>query len=278
MKNAASPGPVVVGIDGSSAAIGAAEWAAREALHRDVPLRLVHAIRLADGPGSNREFPAEPAEEEYAETSLRTACLAVEAIGLPVKIDTAVIRGDVGSVLIAESNSATLICVGSVGIGRAASMLLGSTAETLAEHAHCPVAIIRRDEEAPPPQAGFIAMVVDNQPGNDETIRWAMEEARVRRAPVLALGVWRWALFEIGHERLYRRLDDWLRRYPDVQVEVATTRSSVARYLERWIGALQLVVIGTEDAHRVAQLVGPHSLPLFPHADCSVLVVRGKDQ
>jgi nucleotide-binding universal stress UspA family protein len=32
---------VVVGVDGSDAARGAAKWAAREAIHHDVPLRLV---------------------------------------------------------------------------------------------------------------------------------------------------------------------------------------------------------------------------------------------
>jgi hypothetical protein len=38
-----------------------------------------------------------------------------------------------------------------------------------------------------------------------------------------------------------------------------------------------LVVIGSEDADRVVQLVGPHGLPILAHADCSVLVVRGTD-
>jgi len=157
-------------------------------------------------------------------------------------------------------------------------MVVGSTAAILAEEAHCPVAIVRRDEKWPPPEAGFIAVVVDDQPDNDEVMRWAMEEARVRRAPVLALGVWPWALFEHSHEGFYRRLDDWLRRYPDVQVEVATTRLSATRYLESFIGAVQLAVIGSEDANRVPQLVGPQGLPIFAHADCSVLVVRGNHQ
>jgi nucleotide-binding universal stress UspA family protein len=137
------------------------------------------------------------------------------------------------------------------------------------------VAVIRRDEDAPLPEAGFIAVVVDDQVGNDEVVRWAMEEARVRRAPVLALGVWRWALFDVGYEGFYRRLDDWLRRYPDVQVEAATTRTGAARYLDRCISSLQLVVIGSEDANRVAQLVGPHGPSIFAHANCSVLIVRG---
>jgi nucleotide-binding universal stress UspA family protein len=271
MNNAESPGPVVVAVDGSDAAIGAAEWAAKEAVHQDVPLRLVYVVQIADRPIRS----ADAAEENCAESSLRAACLAVEATGLPVKIDTAVLHGDVDSALIAESGSATLVCVGSVGIGRVANMVLGSTAATLAEEAHCPVAIIRRGKKSPPPETGYIAVVVDDQPGNDDVMRWAMEEARVRRAPLLALGVWRWALFENRHEGFYRRLDDWLRRYPDVQVEVATTRLSVTRYLESFIGAVQLVVIGAEDAHRVMQLVGPHGPPILAHADCSVLVVRG---
>ena len=274
MNSAESPGPVVVGVDGSDAAVGAAEWAVKEAIHQDVPLRLVYVIQIADGP--MRSADASSAEEDYAESSLRAARLAVEAAGLPVKIDTAVLYGDVDSALIAESSSATLICVGSVGIGRVANMVVGSTAAILAEEAHCPVAIIRRDGQSPPPEAGVIAVVVDDQPGNDGVMRWAMEEARVRRARVLALGVWRWALFEDSHERFYRRLDDWSRRYPDVQVEVATTRMSVTRYLEGYIGAVQLVVIGAEDANWVPQLVGPQGLPIFAHADCSVLVVRGK--
>jgi nucleotide-binding universal stress UspA family protein len=272
MNSAESPGPVVVGVDGSDAAVGAAEWAAKEAIHQDVPLRLVYVIQIADGP--MRSADASSAEEDYAESSLRAARLAAEATGLPVKIDTVVLYGDVDSVLIAESSGATLICVGSVGIGRVANMVLGSTAAILAEEAHCPVAIVRHDGGSPPPKAGFIAVVVDDQPDNDEVMRWAMEEARVRRAHVLALGVWRWALFDHSHEGFYRRLDDWLRRYPDVQVEVATTRSSVTRYLQERIGTVQLVVIGSEDANWVTQLVGPHGLPIFRHADCSVLIVR----
>jgi nucleotide-binding universal stress UspA family protein len=276
MNSAESPGPVVVGIDGSDAAIGAAEWAAKEAIHQDVPLRLVYVIQITDGPIASAS--AYPAEEDHADSCLRAACLAVGATGLPVKIDTAVLRADIDSALIAESEQATLICVGSLGISRVASMVIGSTAAILAENAQCPVAIIRRTEDGPLPERGLIAVVVDDEPGNDEVVRWAMEEARVRRAPVLALGVWRWALFEIGDEQFYRRLDHWLRRYPDVEVEVASTRLSLTRYLEGRIGGVQLVVIGGRDAKRVAQLVGPHSLPIFTHADCSVLIVRGKHQ
>jgi nucleotide-binding universal stress UspA family protein len=277
MNDADSPGPVVVGIDGWNAAIGAAEWAAKEAVHQDVPLRLVYVIQTTDGPiASATDYPA---EERYPESCLRAARLAVEAIGLPVTIETAVLYDDLDSALIGESKSATIVCVGSVGLGRVANMVLGSTAAILAEQAQCPVAIIRHTKGKTLPKAGFIAVVVDDQPGSDDVMQWAMEEARTRRAPVLALRLGRrWGHFEIGDERFCRHLDAWLRRYPDIQVEVAATRLSLARYLEGYLGAVQLVVIGTQDAHRVPQLVGPQGLPIFAHADCSVLIVRGKRQ
>ena len=44
MKELATPQPVVVGIDGSKAAIRAALWAVDEAASRDTPLRLLCAI------------------------------------------------------------------------------------------------------------------------------------------------------------------------------------------------------------------------------------------
>ncbi len=268
-----SPGPVVVGVDGSDAAIGAAIWAATEALHHDVLLRLVYVVEIAVGPvGFAADFPAEDA---CAESVLRAALLAVEATHVLVKIDTAVLYGDVDSALLSESSSATLICAGSVGIGRVANLLLGSTAATLAQKAHCPVAIIRRDDGAPRPEAGLIAVVVDDSPGNGEVVRCAMDEARMRHAPVLALCVGRQALFERSRDKFYRRLDGLLRRFPDVEVEVVTTRLGVTRYLQERTGAVQLIVIGSGDADRVTQLVGPHGLPILRHADCSVLVARG---
>jgi nucleotide-binding universal stress UspA family protein len=275
MNSAQSPGPVVVGFDGSEAAIGAAKWAAREAIHHDVPLRLVYVVEIADLAVGFADDSS--AEDGIAESALRAALLAVEATELLVKVDTAVLHGDVDSALIAESSTATLICVGSVGIGWVATMVLGSTAAILAQEAHCSMAIMRHGDESPRPEAGLIAVVVDDSPGNGEVVRCAMEEARMRQAPVLALYVGRQALFERSRDKFYRRLDGVLRRFPDVEVEVATTRLGMTRCLQERIGAVQLIVIGSGDAGRVTQFVGPHGLPILRHADCSVLVARGAD-
>ncbi len=47
-----------------------------------------------------------------------------------------------------------------------------------------------------------------------------------------------------------------VRRFPDVEVDVATTRLGVKRYLQERIGAVQSIIIGRGDARRVTQLVG----------------------
>jgi nucleotide-binding universal stress UspA family protein len=68
MNDPQSPQRIVVGIDGSDAAINAAKWAVAEAISRDVPLRLVHAIpeRQPDGPAGDESL-----DIEYGETALR---------------------------------------------------------------------------------------------------------------------------------------------------------------------------------------------------------------
>ena len=48
MTNVDSPSPIVVGVDGSTAAIRAAEWAIDEATSRGLALRLVHVAAFEE--------------------------------------------------------------------------------------------------------------------------------------------------------------------------------------------------------------------------------------
>jgi hypothetical protein len=105
-----------------------------------------------------------------------------------VKVETVIRRGDVDEALAEESRDASMICVGSVGVGRISRVLFGSTAVSLAARAHCPVAIVRTNSDAPAPIRGRIAVVVNDEPGNDAVLQTAMDEARVRGEAILALG------------------------------------------------------------------------------------------
>jgi nucleotide-binding universal stress UspA family protein len=265
---------VVVGIDGSQAAIHAAEWAIDEAVSRDVPLRLIEVIPEQVEPAPFASVGNVRMELEYAETALRIASAAVEAAGKPVKVETAILQGDPAATLITESRNAEMVCLGSVGIGRFARALLGSTAAELAEAAHCPVAIIRTQQSQPKPGSALIVVAVNDSPDSDQVVEQAMEEAQLRQAPVLAVGELRKDTGDIPSDELNRRVQCWGRRHPGVKIYAGATRTEIADFLAVMDRTIQLAVIGSTDAGQVARLIGPHRHPILGHAECSVLIVR----
>jgi nucleotide-binding universal stress UspA family protein len=148
--------PVVVGIDGSREAIPAATCAAREAVTRDVPLRLV-CVNPAVSPLPGNEF-----RTTISERALRVAAKAVADQENPVKVETVLLTGPAGKrfaakVLIRESRHASVLCLGAVGMGRLASTALGSTATALTLRGNCPVAIVSQSGPSEEP----VAVVLD---------------------------------------------------------------------------------------------------------------------
>lgn len=64
--------PIVVGVDGSRESVAAAHVAAREALRRDLPLRLVHAWEGLPPQGVKATLPELRAPQFWAQRALRT--------------------------------------------------------------------------------------------------------------------------------------------------------------------------------------------------------------
>jgi nucleotide-binding universal stress UspA family protein len=259
---------VIAGIDGSQTAIQAAQWAIDEAVSRGVPLRLIY-ITKATHPSADDYYE----DVHRAEASLRAAQAAVEAVGKPVKVETAILEGPPGAALVAESSDADMICVGSVGIDRYARAILGSTATELAEKAQCPVAIIRPQDEEPQQDINWIVVAINDEPGNEAVIEHAIEEAKLRHAPVLALGD-RQTGAKALRDGLERKVDTWKERYPDVHIYPVANRADVAHFLKKHDERIQLAVIGGSKADEVAQIIGPYGHAAFHHAVSSVLVVR----
>ncbi|OCB22673.1 universal stress protein [Mycobacterium malmoense] len=270
MNNPQSSQRIVVGIDGSDAAINAARWAATEAVSRNVPLRLIHAIPER----RTGEAGDDSLDIEYAQSSLRAADAALQATGMPVKVECDVVRGSSEGALIDESRDAAMVCVGSVGTGWVARKVLGSTADTLAQRAHCPVAIIRSSRDAAGQDGGYVAVTVGESATNDAVLEHGFREARLREAPILALGVWRWGLGEIPYRQLEHRLGPWVSRHREVHVQPAAARRGAAEFLTHTQEPVQLAVVGSEDADKVARMVGPITTHPGGHKGCSVLVVR----
>ncbi|WP_123024416.1 universal stress protein [Mycolicibacterium stellerae] len=256
---------VVVGIDGSEIAVRTAEWAVDEAVSRNVPLRLVYVTKV-----THPSFEEYEQEMKTAEAALRAAQSAVEALGQPVKVETVIEPGLPGVTLVTESRDADLLCVGSVGIGRYARAVLGSTATEVAEHALCPVVIIRTARNRPESDINWVVVTLNDLPENAEVVEQALREASLRKAPVLAV-----AVQSRGNDHeLERRVDELRRRHPDLHVYPVATDDDIAHFLEDNDERVQLTVIGPPDVGELARIVGPHGHPLFRHAESSVLVVR----
>ena len=141
MQDSGTPQSIVVGIDGSRAAIGAALWAVDEAVSRDIPLRLLYAVDHAD---AEHLEPREAARKlAAADIAVRYAFTAVESTHKPVKIEVEITQGSPVSSLVRASRTAAMVCVGAVGCRHFQPGRVGSTAAAVAAKAHCPVAIIR---------------------------------------------------------------------------------------------------------------------------------------
>jgi Universal stress protein family len=199
---------------------------------------------------------------------------AVEATGKAVTIETDIPRGPAGPVLVEASTDARMICVGSVGIGRFARSILGSTATELAEKAHCPVAVLRTDPDRPAPDINWIVVRMTDAPDNGVVVKSAVGEAKLRRAPMLVLGGRMEDLTKNADGEFERRVQEWRQLHPEVRVYPITTKDAIASFLSANDERVLLAVISGAEADELAELVGPSGHPLFRHSESSVLVVR----
>lgn len=258
------PAPaVVVGVDGSRAAQHAALWAIDEAVSRDIPMRLVYVVDPSDATAHARE-----ARLAAARTALADAHRAVAATGEPVKIETDILCGTPLAKLMEESSSATMLCVGSIGLDHARH---GGTsvATSLARSARCPVAVIREPGKRSVTHRGGTVLAEVDDPA---VLRHAFEEARLRGATLRALWVRRGETAAEGADetrslraQLGRRLARWTRLYPDVWAETAIVRGGVEQYLRANPEPGQLLVTDCHTAERVCR--AGHSVLAIRHGN-----------
>jgi len=287
MRDLPIPSPaVVVGIDGSRNAVDAALWAVDEAVTRDIPLRLVYAI---DPDTASSRDPEDAARAlATAELAVRDAFTAVESTGKPVKIEVEILQDRPTRALLQAARSADLLCVGSMGLRHSTRGTVGSTAAALASSAHSPVAIVRGHDPLRAKQQWVVAEV-DESAASEGVLRHALEEAQLRRVPLRVLTTWQSRFTDIhdGHAvadgnrlakaQLDRRLAQWKKRYPDIDVRAVAAHCSTLNFLTKNAGSIQLLVVGHERARGVTALVGPPGYAALQNADCSVLICASRN-
>ncbi len=133
-----------MGVDHSPGSLGALAWAAEEAERRG---SVLVPVLVRDGAWTGPTAGGLPLPEVDLECSeLRALRRAVPA-DVQVRTEPEVITGPPGKALAQYADPQDLLVVGSRGRGALASTLLGSTSAFLAEHAHCPVVVVREGQD-----------------------------------------------------------------------------------------------------------------------------------
>lgn len=131
---------VVVGVDGSPDSEKAVRWAVDFADRTDTDLLLVTAWQWPSSYGAPVWLPDFRPDEEARAVVEKAQAGAGRARG---RVEVAVGEGRAGRVLVARSEYAEALVIGSRGHGAVAETLLGSVSAYCVRHAHCPVVVVR---------------------------------------------------------------------------------------------------------------------------------------
>ncbi|ADD43314.1 universal stress protein [Stackebrandtia nassauensis] len=280
--------PVVVGIDGSRDSLRTLEYAAVEAVSRNLPLRIVHARSwpLYSGDAAVVFAYSAPPLSTDAENQ-RVIDEAVDTVhhahpDLPVSGQ--VIHGGASIVLVGESEHAEIIVIGARGAGGVAEKLLGSVALDVAVRAKCPVLLVRGDTE----RTGPVAVGIDGKRTSWDAIGFAFAEAEQRKVPLHAIHAWHLSTADAAtsttdepgvaqaNRLLGGWLNDWQPRFPSVETHhVPVHTTDVAAALTDASETAGLLVIGSRMRGELrARLLGSTGYAMIHTSQCPLAIVH----
>ncbi len=272
--------PVVVGTDGSAGALDAVEWAADEAARRGVPLRLVHVSVW--GQTSRGELADSVTEAAYERAVERRP---------DVKVSTDVVLGAPVPALITQSDRAGMLVLGSRGLGRVATALLGSVSLPVIAEAVCPVVVVRQAADESASGEGEVLVGVGGHGRAAPAVRFAFEEATARGCPVRAVHAWRVPRVEAptahtgqfddarraraadATEALDEAVREAVAEFPAVPLHRTVAEAPAAEALLEAAGNAAVAVVGAHHRHAVGTRLGAVDHALLHHAPCPVAVV-----
>ncbi|MFF9011679.1 universal stress protein [Streptomyces sp. NPDC014870] len=248
---------VTVGLDGSEESLAAVGWAAKAAVLREEPLRLVHVEEWPNTP----EVPLPYARTlaERAEHLLRDEADRVRKDHPGLEVLTERARGRAADELTAAANEADLTVLGSRGLGGFRGFFVGSVSLAVVGAARRPVVLVRAEGTTGAPEGGIVVGVDIFHPC-EALLAFSFNEAARRGLPLRFLHSWTLpasygyaAVMDpgIGEElggRLLGGLDDllepWRKRYAGVEVAAKAVVGSPAYQLVEASRTAQLVIVG----------------------------------
>lgn len=284
--------PIVVATDGSEESLRAVDWAAREAVLRGAPLRIVSATALPPRMAPN----AEPEQYDTVgdvirhqrDQGLAAAAERAAKTAPGLLIDADELAGPPAQAVTESGTGALMLVVGSRGVGAFTAMLLGSVSRYAASHAPSPVVVVRDETAA---THGQVGVGVGDADHCADPLTFAFEEASLRKASLTVVHSWHLPQHEISRageaftapdshavaaesaRQLGGLLDDWRAEYPGVQVSHDVVHGHPARALVGLSARADLVVIGRHAKHHGAEGPGSVRHALLNHAHGPVAVV-----
>lgn len=140
-------GRIVVGVDGSSHAERAVDWALEESRGHGDDVVLVHAwqypaVQITAYAGKTLPVFGRDDLKKLANETLVRVADGVRKRAPDVHVDSLLVEGDPAATLVDKSAGARLLVLGTRGLGGFKGMVLGSISSSCARYAHCPVVIV----------------------------------------------------------------------------------------------------------------------------------------
>jgi nucleotide-binding universal stress UspA family protein len=272
--------PVIVGVDGSGHTRGAVEWAAREAVLRDVPVRVVHAYvwpLLRIPPVVSAMGPPEGLREHASELVAESVARALSAAP-GVDVQSSMCTDFPEDLLVKESRNAAYVVIGSRGLGTVGRLLVGSVTARLIVRSECPVALVRT--QLPATDAGAPVVVgVDGSSHSATALAVAVDLAthweselhvvHVARAPSRGQPI------DIDVEGM---VAPWRETCPDLRLRVSLLEGRRPdKALVELSQAARGVVVGARGSSGFAGiLIGSVSQAVISRAHCPVVVTPAR--
>ena len=288
---------VVVGVAGTEDDRRALSWAAAEAGRRRWPLRVIHAVEYPQ----SQLYVTIGAETRLAEDRgvaqkiVDDAVADVERTWPEVEVKGEWAAGSPAAVLARTATERDVLVVGSRGLGRVASVLVGSVSSNVTQHAVCPVVVVREKatpSHHPVDRRGVI-LGVDGSAASVAATAFAFEEASLRALPLTVVhAVWspytesQAVVAVLSDPRrvvaedselldVAETIAGWREQYPDVNVVTRYENGRPDRVLADLSDRAELLVVGARGrgASR-SLLLGSVSRDVLKRAHCPVAVVR----
>ncbi|MFS8204730.1 universal stress protein [Streptomyces sp. CWNU-52B] len=283
---------IVVEVDRSARSRVAADWAAREARWRGLPLRVVH-VAAPDALDAPRPKPGRPASVTPQVAAELAAELTHRHPDVRIVTDTARLTGAAVPEPYPLCQDAEIVVLGLPGEDELSGPgPVSTTVRHVAGTATCPVVLVPDGpvRAGPAHRPAQVTVGVDARRPAGDAIDFAFGTARLRRARLRVLHAWAlppsaaelpfsvpeedraaWEDHEV--QLLSDAVRPWREKYPDVRVLEDVVLFSPAEALIRNPGDAELVVIGRR--HPYGNGLPAVADDLLRHTGCPVAVVPG---